>query len=151
MGVSTYSPRLDRVKIGRATNLSVPSATDTPISWSTVMYNPAGMWSSGTNINIPRNGIYMVVINVDWAATTAGTYRQSRMYGTTAGILATEVVVSGITSNFRTIHQLSWIGELGPDGLDNQIYFSGVHSGGVSININGGTSTWVAVQMLRPL
>lgn len=151
MGVSTYSPRLDRVKLQRTSSLAVPSATDTTISWSTAEYNPSGMWTSGANINIPRDGIYMVVINADWAATSAGTYRQTRMRGTTAGLMATEVVVSGITGDFRTIHQLSWIGELGPNGLDDQIYFTGIHSGGVSININGTGSTWVAVQMLRPL
>lgn len=155
MTVTSYNPKLDRVKGRRNSAQSVPAATETTISWHTVDYDYSaadpgvGMLANTTQYRVYRNGFYSVVLTVDWSATTAGHYRQSRFYGTTAGTLATEVVVSGITSDFRTIFQLQWMGALGPDYTDDEFEFTVLSNAGISTTI--GTSTSACFTMLRPL
>lgn len=139
---------LDAARARRgSTNQSVANATLVAVTFDTEDLDTNGMYSTGTNpsrITIQRKGSYLVVGQIDYAASATGTkYAYIRKNGTDynafQGGYAQTAVETGV--NVSSFLDTLAIG----DYLELIAY----QSSGGALNVLSGAATWMSVIMIQ--
>jgi len=144
MGTSTYLPKLYGVK-ARSSALQAITSGEI-LTWQSTEYDVGDMWTTGSNINIKQSGVYHVIVQLDYAASSAGTYRETILSSANLGSLSAEVVGAG-PSDFRMIFQNHWVGTLTKGDV---LTAYGYHNAGGTL-ANTDTSSFFIVQQIRGL
>ena len=83
--------------VRKASDYTISSNTEYVISWDEVLYDHSNMWSSGTNITLPKPGLYLV--NLHWCLnfTTAGP-ATAYLYSGTSKVSGATIYPNGTSS-----------------------------------------------------
>jgi hypothetical protein len=120
------------VKVRRASNQTIATASWTAISWSSEVWDNDSMWSStaATIVDINTAGKYLISAGVEFAASTLGTFR---------GIGIRVAATTGVPTHGQVV--TSETGDVASIGITNMLHLTSTQRIRIPIIHNNGVNS----------